>query len=566
MSIDTLRRERAAAPRQDVAAETPAGLPVPRFVPWLILALLPVIVALFLVLPTGSAVQAWVLVGSHVAIVACMGIGMRLHRPAGVAFWRLLLAGQVLYAVADAIFLLTPLWRPLPFPSTADILYVGSYLTTFAALAWLARLRSAGRDRSTLLDSAIVTLGLSAASYVFLVKPFLGAPGLEPLARLTSVTYPVMDILLFAVFVRVAFTWLRPTPALLGILGMLAIQLVSDIVYGTMQLHGAYSIGVIAGDLSSWWLLGAAVLHPSMRRLAEPEERASRSAPSRLWFLTTAAVLPPALIVMEAASSGLDTSEVVVLAALSIVVFLLVIARVHGLMVSELHLRAERAVQGERIHLMENMTRLMEQERAVTAAEIHDGPVQHLPSLALQLARVDLRLARGDLAGGREIAERVREGLEHEVADLRRLMAGLHPPMLEHGGLEAAVRDLGGALAARAGCSVSVDSELGERLAGETEFVLFRVAQEALANVAKHADAQTVRVRLGERPGWVELDVVDDGRGFQPTETGSADGRHFGLSAMRERIGAAGGILQVASRPGGGTTLSASVPTNGDVP
>lgn len=137
--------------------------------------------------------------------------------------------------------------------------------------------------------------------------------------------------------------------------------------------------------------------------------------------------------------------------------------------------------------------------------------------------------------------------------------------MLEHAGLEAAIRDLGGALTDRVECRVSVDAALETRLTAETEFVLFRVAQEALANVAKHADAATVQVRLGRRPGWADLDVVDDGRGFEPTEAGSANGRHFGLSAMRERVGAVGGSLKVASRPGGGTTLRASVPIEGDV-
>lgn len=542
----------------------PVGDALPPAAPWLVLAALPLILAAFLSARPGGEVQAWMVVGAHIMIVGCLGLGIRRYRPSGVTVWTLLLAGQILYVAADAIFLLTPLWRPLPFPSRADIFYVLSYLVTFVALVQLARRRSPVRDRSTLLDSAIVTIGLSAVSYVFLLEPFFDAPDLDSLTRLTSFAYPVIDILLLAVFVRVAFTWRRATPAFLGLLGMLVIQLVTNFVYSTMQLDGSYSPVVKAGFLASWWLLCVGALHPSMRQLAEPAGRTSGSAPTRLWFLAGAAVLPPALIVVGVARESLEREEIAVLAVLSIVLFLLVVARVHGLMVNELRLRAQHAAAKERLGVMQDVTRLMERERAATAAEIHDGPVQHLPSLALQLARADLRLNRGDVAGGREISERVRVALEHEVGDLRRMMAGLHPPLLEHSGVEAAVRHLGSELAARTGCSVSVDASLSGRLATETEFVLFRVTQEALANVAKHAGARTVRVLLSQRPESIELEITDDGRGFEPVRTTTADGRHFGLSAMRERVGALGGSLHVASSPGLGTTLVATIPWEED--
>ena len=321
-------------------------------------------------------------------------------------------------------------------------------------------------------------------------------------------------------------------------------------------------IGV--GWLVAYGVLAAAASHPSATAPTRPASGdESKGASRRISLLLVAAMTP---MLVSDLIEGLTTREFDhnALAAGSLLLVALMGARVSGVVRRELDLRATHAVQSERIHMMQGVDPVMKQERALTAAEIHDGPVQHLPSMALQLARVDLRLARGDTQGARAIAERVREDMEREVEDLRRLMAGLHPPMLEHVGLEAAVRDLGCDLAARAGCSVSVDAVLEERLTTETEFVLFRVAQEALTNVAKHADARTVRVHLGRKPGWAELDVADDGRGFQPIEVGSADGRHFGLSAMRERVGALGGSLLVESRPGGGTTLTASVPVEGE--
>jgi two-component system, NarL family, sensor kinase len=285
----------------------------------------------------------------------------------------------------------------------------------------------------------------------------------------------------------------------------------------------------------------------------------SEAASRRISILLALAVAPMLAADIIEQLSGRDFNHVSLTAG-SVALVALVGIRLSVVVRQELQIRADHAAQTERIQVMQGVTRLMERDRAATAAEIHDGPVQHLPSLALHLARADLRLAQGDLVGGRAIAEQVREGLEEEVADLRRVMAGLHPPRLLQMGLEVAVRDLGGALAERAGCTVEVDATLGQRLDKETEFVLFRVAQEALANVAKHAQARTVRVHLGRKPGWAELDVADDGRGFEQGELGAGTEGHFGLSAMRERVSAMGGTFQVKSRLGGGTVLSARIP------
>jgi signal transduction histidine kinase len=124
--------------------------------------------------------------------------------------------------------------------------------------------------------------------------------------------------------------------------------------------------------------------------------------------------------------------------------------------------------------------------------------------------------------------------------------------------LEARV--LGQAVREQAGITCTLAARLPDRLPEDQEIVLYRVAQEALTNVARHARASRARVELTETPGGVVLEVHDDGVGFDPaTELrGSLD--HFGLAGMRERVELAGGTWTVWSRPGAGTVLTATLP------
>lgn len=483
------------------------------------------------------------------------------RRAQPVAAWRLLVIGVDLFVVGNVIYNVLLYDRPGEiFPSLADAAYLGGYVAIGLGGSRLAA-HSEPLDRRLRIDVWIVLTSLVLATWLFVIEPLLPSIRLS-LVWAVTLAYPAIGLVIAAFAARLMLGPVRPTIAA-RLVAVGAFLLVSSNL-GYVALGGNIGSWVGVGSLLSYGFLAAAAVHPSTT--APPRETSvgeSKTASRRISILIAVAGAPIFAANLSEAMGGRELGNAP-LAGGTVILVALVAARISAVVRDEVEVRTERVVQSERINMMQGVTRLMEQERALTAAEIHDGPVQHLPSLALQLARVDLRLGRGDVAGGREIAERVRQGLEHEVADLRRLMAGLRPSMLEHGGLEAAVRDLGAELTAGAGCSVSVDSELDERLDRGTEFVLYRVAQEALTNVAKHADAQAVHVRLRGKLGRAELDVVDDGRGFLPTEGGSTNGRHFGLSAMRERVGAVGGSLHVESRPGGGTTLTAMVPIEGD--
>lgn len=205
----------------------------------------------------------------------------------------------------------------------------------------------------------------------------------------------------------------------------------------------------------------------------------------------------------------------------------------------------------------------IEAERRRIAAELHDGPVQHFTALDLRLERVRRELSRPELAETRELVEQVQDRLRPEVADLRRLMSELRPPMLDARGLEAALRDHLLAIERHSGLRCEMDTTMDERLDPELETVLYRVAQEALTNVVKHANAREARVSLDVRDGQVVLEVRDDGVGFDPATAPPSKDGHFGLVGMRERVHAIGGEWMIASTPGGGTRVRATLSRQG---
>jgi signal transduction histidine kinase len=148
------------------------------------------------------------------------------------------------------------------------------------------------------------------------------------------------------------------------------------------------------------------------------------------------------------------------------------------------------------------------------------------------------------------------------LGEARRAIWALRPEPLEHGSLERAL----GELAAGFGSQTGIDTQAavtGEEagLAPEAQEALLRVAQEALANVRKHARAHRVRLTLSYLGDATLLDVCDDGVGFDPAAPASSGpGGGFGLAGMRERLGAHGGTLTVEAAPGQGTTVAAALP------
>jgi PAS domain S-box-containing protein len=227
-------------------------------------------------------------------------------------------------------------------------------------------------------------------------------------------------------------------------------------------------------------------------------------------------------------------------------------------------LAVAEAVAAERQALLKRIVRAQEEERAKVSREIHDSVTQlsHAAAIHLDLA-VDL--LDGAPPRARQEVERGRDLARQAANEARRLIAGLRPETLDTRGLSGALQQEVEALR-QAGWRV--DLEDGDpavlRLDPEAEITLFRVAQEALSNVRKHAGHARVRVRLKRQNGTVHLEVRDWGRGFDPQAVRpTAQGEHVGLTSMRERLYLLGGKLEVRSGPDHGTTIRASLPVRG---
>jgi signal transduction histidine kinase len=221
---------------------------------------------------------------------------------------------------------------------------------------------------------------------------------------------------------------------------------------------------------------------------------------------------------------------------------------------------AEKKVQEERSRLVNKILSVAERQRSGMAAELHDGPIQGLTRLGLSLERSRLRLRRGQVAEGTALLGDAQAQLAEEIKALRRIMATMRPPVLEERGLVSALCDYVEMVRQQAGIACTLAADLPERLPEDQEIVLYRVAQEALTNVARHARASKARVELSETADGVVLEVHDDGVGFDPEAELRGGLDHFGLAGMRERVELAGGTWTVWSRPGAGTVLTATLP------
>jgi PAS domain S-box-containing protein len=204
--------------------------------------------------------------------------------------------------------------------------------------------------------------------------------------------------------------------------------------------------------------------------------------------------------------------------------------------------------------LSRRLVELQESERKLLARELHDRVGQALTALSINLGMLQGRSrtpeVRARLKDSEALLEATVQAIENVAADLR-------PPMLDDHGLPAALAWYADEFAARSGVAVSVQAETGERLSPEVEIALFRIAQEALNNIAKHARATRATIVLGRAATDCVMWISDNGIG-----SGHAEPRRPGLGmvTMRERAQAVGGSFEISSLPGEGTRLTVHVP------
>jgi PAS domain S-box-containing protein len=221
-----------------------------------------------------------------------------------------------------------------------------------------------------------------------------------------------------------------------------------------------------------------------------------------------------------------------------------------------------RRTEAERRRLLGRVYEAQEGQDRRLAADLHDGHVQSLAAIGFKLEQARLRLGASGSPEVDELLWQVTKDLSAEVTSLRRTIGRLRPLVLVEDGLEAALREEAKSACNRAALATcEVTSELEGRLDPVVETALFRVAQQALANVVDHAEATHVLVAIERTARGVVLRVSDDGCGFDPDHVQvQADIAHFGLIAMRERVEALGGRFRVTTGPGRGTVVEARLP------
>ena len=223
--------------------------------------------------------------------------------------------------------------------------------------------------------------------------------------------------------------------------------------------------------------------------------------------------------------------------------------------------RAEEQLRASRTALRSLATRqqdIREDERTRIAREIHDSLGQALTALKLQLAAAQDAASRESPALGHRLAETALM-VDDLVKIVRRIATELRPPILDQLGLPAALEWLAHDFTRRTGirCEPTI-MPTDDVISQELGTALFRIVQEGLTNISRHADASQVQIALGVKSHCVTLEISDDGRGI--TEAATTGPGSLGILGMRERAAALGGVLEVAPRGDGGTRVTAWFP------
>jgi signal transduction histidine kinase len=212
---------------------------------------------------------------------------------------------------------------------------------------------------------------------------------------------------------------------------------------------------------------------------------------------------------------------------------------------------------GDANEALRRMNDALEEEVKGIAHALHDDAGQLLAAVHLSLDQVTIEVP----PSAQERLREVKSLLGDLDNQMRRLSHELRPTILDDLGLVPAIEFLSEGVAKRSGLRISFRSRRGNRLPAPVETVLYRVVQQALHNVTKHAHATFVKIQLRDSGKTVRCSIVDDGVGFDPgNRKAQAQERGFGLLGMREKLQSLGGVVRIQSAPGQGTKLSIEIP------
>jgi signal transduction histidine kinase len=547
---------------------------------WLFLVVMAPIVGLYLFGPEAFN-QGPVFNGIGLSAVAAILVGVRLHRPTDRRPWFLFAVGLALFVAGDVLAYNYDQFfgRPLPFPSIADFFYLAVFPVIVAGLLLLIRRRNTGRDRASLIDSLIIAIGLGLLSWVFLIAPYAHDGSLSTPAKLTSMAYPLMDLLVLSVAVRLAVSRGNRGRSYYLTITSIAALFASDAVYGWLQLHGGYQTGGLldGGWIAFYLLWGAAALHPSMA-VADEEAKPTPLTRTRLLVLTVATFVAP----LTGLLARTTTSDRIVIAGSAMVLFGLVLLRMVELVQKQEAAGARELALQETTDRLRHLDRLKDQFIATVSHELRT-PLTSIHGYLDLLVEGEAGELTDEQVQFLSVAERNTDRLRRLVDDLllvSELDAGklklelgnLDLRDLAHESLESARPQ-----AEAAGINLEFPAESPLRLTGD-RMRLGQLLDNVISNAVKFTPhGGTVSVRTSRSNGSAVLEVEDTGMGIpageqqhlfdrffrtQAAEENAIQGSGLGLSISQAIAQAHGGLIEVTSEENAGTTFRLVFPAN----
>ncbi len=456
-------------------------------------------------LPIGSLEQSLLYDVIGALAVAAILSGVVLNKPSRRTPWIVIAIGQASFVIGDFLWLYYEQIGESPFPSLADVFYLGGYPFMAAGLALFIRRRLGGGDRAGLIDAAILTTAAAMLTWAYVMAPALIGAELTPLELAISAAYPLADILLIGVAAGLLTTPGARTAAFGLVATSLGLLLVADQIYALQNLDGSYVSG---GTIDTLYLvayvtIGVAALHPSMRALTEPHPvPVTWLGPIRLLFLAGAMLTGPALVVIL--EPTLDP-QLVVIGVGTALLSILVLVRLSGLVSVLERDVAHRRVLEERLSHQANhdpLTGLA--NRRLFLAELTDalgprpgGNEREVALLFLDLD--DFKAVNDDL--GHVVGDIMLQGVAERIRDC--LRAGDLAARLGGDEFGVLLRDIGDehqadAVVDRILASLADPLAIGENAvvpAASVGIASARPGQVSADELLRHADAAMYRAK-----------------------------------------------------------------------
>ncbi|MBG0563690.1 GGDEF domain-containing protein [Actinoplanes sp. NEAU-A11] len=432
------------------------------------------------------------------------------HRPPHRAGWLLLAAAQVFYAVADVMTVLDDyISGAYVEPTPADVLYFAYYVLIAAAVLVFIRRRAPGWDLPSAVDALIVAVSAGLLTWLFLIEPLTADSELPLAAKLTQSAYPVLDLMLLVLAVRLVMGSGTRGPVLYLLLSSLTLMLAVDTAYAVQGvIDGA---GVNEAYLDTMWmvslgLLGAAALHPGIRHFDQRSGSAIPDAsPGRLAVLTVAVLMAPGVQLIQHIR-GEDVSVPLVSAACAIM-FLLVMGRMYGLVTAQRRAAVTDSLTG--LHTRRYFTEALAVECRRAARSGHD--------VGLLIIDVD-HFKRVNDTYGHPAGDRVLR----EVADRLKSATRAGSVLARYGGEEFVV------LAPDTGGDTLLD--LAERLRMTISGLPIEAGDQALLSVTASVGAATALGRAADPDAL--MNAADEA-----LYVAKAAGRNRSVAATPDRVG-----------------------------